>query len=65
MYKGFKHSKETKRKIVLARSKQVWTEESNKKRSETLKGRKFSKESLEKMKQHALKRFSDKRNHPN
>ena len=62
---GKHHSKETKHKIKIARAKQVWTEESNKKRSETQKGRKFSKESLEKMKQHALKRFSDKRNHPN
>ena len=61
---GKQHSQETKRKIILARAKQVITDESNKKRSETLKGRKFSKESLEKMKQHALKRFSNKENHP-
>ena len=65
MEKGTKHSKEARRKIILARAKQVITEESNKKRSETLKGRKFSKDSLEKMRQHSLKRFSDKSNHPN
>jgi len=65
MKKGTKHSEEARRKIVLARAKQIMTPESNKKRSESLKGRKFSKDSLEKMKQHALKRFSDKRNHPN
>lgn len=61
---GKKHSEEAKDKIKLARAKQVWDEETNKKRSETQKGRTFSKESIEKMKQHALKRFSDKRNHP-
>lgn len=64
MKKGTKHSEETKRKISLARAKQVWSEETNNKRSETQKGRTFSKESKEKMKQHALKRFSDKKNHP-
>ncbi len=65
MYKGHKHSEETKRKISLARAKQVNTKESNRKRSETQKGRIFSQESKEKMKQHALKRFSKKENHPN
>lgn len=40
------------------------TEESKRKRSKTLKGRTFSKESLKKMSECALKRFSDKRNHP-
>ncbi len=61
---GKHHSKEARRKIVLARAGQVITIESNKKRSETLKGREFSQESIEKMRQHALKRFSDKKNHP-
>ena len=62
---GKHHSQEARRKIVLARAKQVITEDSKKKRSETLKGRKFSKETKEKMRQHALKRFADKKNHPN
>lgn len=62
--KGFKHSEKTKQKIRLARAKQVMTAESNRKRSETQKGRTFSKESKEKMRQHAFKRFADKRNHP-
>ncbi len=61
---GKKHTEEAKRKIRLARAKQVITEESNDKRREKLKGRKFSKESIEKMKQHALRRFSKKENHP-
>ena len=64
MYKGYKHSEEAKQKIRLARAKQVNTKESNRKRSETQKGRIFSEESKEKMRQHALKRFSDKTNHP-
>ena len=58
------HSEETKQKIRLARARQVNTPESNRKRSETQKGRIFSEESKEKMRQHALKRFSDKSNHP-
>ena len=62
---GKHHSEEARRKICLARAKQVITQESNNKRSETQKGRIFSKGSKEKMKQHAFKRFSDKRNHPN
>ncbi len=61
---GRKHSEEAKEKIRAARVKQVWTDETNKKRSETQKGRVFSEESIEKMRQHALKRFSDKKNHP-
>ena len=56
MYKR-KHSEETKAKIRLARAKQVISPESNKKRSETQKGRVFSKESLRKMSEHAYKRF--------
>lgn len=64
MYKGYKHTEEAKQKIRLARAKQVMTKESNRKRSETQKGRIFSEESKEKMRQHALKRFSDKTNHP-
>ncbi len=48
---GRKHSEETRIKIRLARAKQVITPESNKKRSNTLKRRKFCKERLEKMKQ--------------
>lgn len=62
---GKRHSEETKAKIRVARSKQINTPESNKKRSETQKGRVFSEESKEKMRQHALKRFSNKKNHPN
>ncbi len=65
LYIGRKHSQETIEKIKIARAKQVNTPESNRKRSETQKGRIFSKESKEKMRQHALKRFSDKKNHPN
>lgn len=61
---GKKHSEETKAKIRLARAKQINTQAMNDSRSEKLKGRKFSKESIEKMRQHALKRFSDKKNHP-
>lgn len=61
---GKRHSEETKVKIKLARAKQINTLESNRKRSETQKGRTFSKESIEKMRQHALKRFSKKKNHP-
>ena len=64
MYKGQKHTEETKQKIRLARAKQVITEESKIKRSETQKGRIFSEESIQKMKDHALKRFSNKENHP-
>lgn len=59
-----KHSPESIIKIKLARARQIMTPESNIKRSKTLKGRTFSKESLEKMRQHALKRFSKKENHP-
>lgn len=61
---GKRHSEETRLKIKLARAKQINTVESNRKRSETQKGRVFSKESKEKMRQHALKRFSKKENHP-
>ncbi len=61
---GRKHAEESKEKIRLARAKQINTPESNRKRSETQKGRKFSKGSKEKMKQHALKRFSNKEDHP-
>lgn len=64
MKKGHKHTEETKQKIRLARAKQVFSDEVNTKRSETLKGRVFSEESKEKMRQHALKRFADKKNHP-
>lgn len=64
MNKGFKHTEETKQKIRLARAKQVNTPESNRRRSETQKGRVFSEESKEKMSQHALKRFADKKNNP-
>ncbi len=63
--KGYKHTNETKRKIRLARAKQINTPASNKKRSETQKGRKFSQESLNKMSIHAKKRFANKENHPN
>ncbi len=61
---GKTHSDKTKQKIRLARAKQVWTEEENQSRSDKLKGRVFSEESKEKMRQHALKRFADKKNHP-
>ncbi len=63
-FHGRHHSEETKQKIRLARAKQVFPLGTNKKRSETQKGRKFSDESIEKMRQHALKRFSKKENHP-
>ncbi len=65
MEKGKTHTEEAKRKIRLARAKQVMTVESNRKRSQTQKGRTFSKESKQKMRDHALKRFVDKKNHPN
>lgn len=61
---GKTHTKEAIHKIKIARAKQVFPEGTNKKRSETQKGRIFSEESKEKMRQHALKRFSDKKNHP-
>ncbi len=61
---GKHHSEEARRKIRLARAKQVHTDESNRKRSETQKGRTFSKESLQKMSDHAKKRFANKKNHP-
>jgi len=61
---GKKHTEETKAKIRAARGKQINTESMNQSRSEKLKGRKFSEESIEKMRQHALKRFADKKNHP-
>lgn len=61
---GTHRSEETKQKIRLARANQIFPKGTNEKRSETLKGRKFSDESKEKMKAHALKRFSKKENHP-
>lgn len=63
--KGYKHTDEAREKIRKARAKQIMTPESNKKRSETQKGRKFSKESLRKMSLATIERFKDKRNHPN
>lgn len=62
---GLKHTSEAIDKIKKARAKQIWGEETNRKRSETQKGRIFSPESKEKMRQHALNRFSVKENHPN
>ena len=63
-FEGKKHTEETKKKIRLARARQIIIEDSNKKRRLTLKGRNFSKESRKKMSQHALKRFSNKENSP-
>ncbi len=61
---GKHHSEETKEKLRIARAKQVWTKEENESRSKKLKGRIFSEESKDKMRQHALKRFSNPKNHP-